>query len=58
MQMCGYIFLKRNWDQDKVYVEQVLSYYRLSGCKYQILLFPEGTNLTARTVVRAKQHGI
>ncbi|KAI6646592.1 Lysocardiolipin acyltransferase 1 isoform X2 [Oopsacas minuta] len=50
MQMCCYIYLKRNWDRDKAYVEQILSHYRQSGRKYQILLFPEGTNLSPNTV--------
>ena len=51
-QLCSFIFLTRNWNTDKNYVKRILSYYTHSGCNYQILLFPEGTNLTARTAVR------
>ena len=52
MQMCMYVFLKRDWDKDRAYLDQILSYYKLSNIQYHILIFPEGTNLTANTVVR------
>lgn len=44
MQNALYIFLKRRWEEDKSYLNSVLSYFvDYSDC-LQLLLFPEGTN--------------
>ena len=52
MQLSTFIFLKRSWDKDKSYVDTMLSYFKYSGEPYQLLIFPEGTNLHPLTVVR------
>uniref|UniRef100_A0A1I7YPN6 PlsC domain-containing protein n=1 Tax=Steinernema glaseri TaxID=37863 RepID=A0A1I7YPN6_9BILA len=42
---CGsYLFLNRNFQADRRVIEQMIKYYADSQFKYQILLFPEGTD--------------
>lgn len=62
MQSAGYIFLHRNWEQDKNTITKSFTYFKRLNYKPQILLFPEGTDLTARTKARsdkfAKDNGL
>ncbi|CAD5231788.1 unnamed protein product [Bursaphelenchus xylophilus] len=42
---CGsYIFLNRNYSKDHRVLETMIKYYKDSSYKYQLLLFPEGTD--------------
>eukprot|EP00800_Vazella_pourtalesii_P021575 TRINITY_DN8091_c0_g2_i2.p1 TRINITY_DN8091_c0_g2~~TRINITY_DN8091_c0_g2_i2.p1 ORF type:complete len:196 (+),score=35.69 TRINITY_DN8091_c0_g2_i2:32-619(+) len=50
-QMTTFIFLKRVWEEDKEYLQNILSYYTRSKKSYQLLMFPEGTNLHPVTAV-------
>ena len=46
MQCRNYFFLSRNWHQDKNELTWKLNYLRATDSPYQILVFPEGTDLT------------
>merc|ERR1719427_128678 len=46
LQTAGYIFLKRNAAKDKENIHNSLTYYEELGCKPNILIFPEGTDLS------------
>lgn len=45
MQGSMYLFLKRRWEQDEEYLNNVLDYFRDMNYPIQLMIFPEGTNL-------------
>ena len=48
MTLSRFVFLQRDWNQDKTTMDNMMDYFATTkdeGPK-QILLFPEGTNLT------------
>ena len=49
MQFAFYIFLNRKWETDCVEITNFIDYYKQIGKTVWLLLFPEGTNLTAQT---------
>jgi len=55
MQTATFIFLARDFEKDKPYVDRVLKY--LGSLKYpvQLLFFPEGTDKTASTTKRSDE---
>lgn len=55
MQAKQFLFLKRNWDQDKIRIENSLKHFECVNYCPQLLLFPEGTDLTPFTRVKSKQ---
>jgi lysocardiolipin and lysophospholipid acyltransferase len=54
VQCAMYAFLSRDFQLDGKYIQSICKYYRDSECGIQLLLFPEGTDLTANT--KAKSH--
>ncbi|KHJ86323.1 Acyltransferase, partial [Oesophagostomum dentatum] len=60
---CGaFMFLERNFESDKCTIASSIDYYKSSGSNYQLLLFPEGTDRSARTAAQsnafARQNGL
>ncbi|XP_022086040.1 lysocardiolipin acyltransferase 1-like [Acanthaster planci] len=53
MQVACYIFLRRQWEVDKPWLLSMLEYFGLLQYKGQFLIFPEGTNLDAKTKLRS-----
>ena len=53
-EMFMFLFLKRNWADDADHIDQMLAFYRAHLPRYMLLLFPEGTDLSAENV--AKSH--
>lgn len=50
MQLCCYLFVKRNWRSDELLINGFINYYsRLKPYALNLLLFPEGTDFTPRT---------
>jgi len=49
MQTAQSIFLARDFEKDKMYIENVLKFFGENNYKPQILFFPEGTDKTANT---------
>ena len=54
MQARNHFFLSRKWDQDESELRWKLSYLKAMNTKYQILLFPEGTDFNEKS--RSKSH--
>jgi 1-acyl-sn-glycerol-3-phosphate acyltransferase len=52
MRMFDFVFLRRKWEQDRVHFQRRLASISGSGADFCLVLFPEGTTLTAET--RAK----
>ncbi len=46
MQSAQYIFITRKWDEDKELIKENLSYFTEIEYPLQLLLFPEGTDLS------------
>ena len=44
MQIAGFLFLKRTFDEDKGRIENILDHFKTWKCGPQLLLFPEGTD--------------
>lgn len=59
MQMSRFIYISRKWDQDEIRIGKMISYLGKHSVEhpYQIVLFPEGTNLTLDTKVKSKKYG-
>lgn len=53
MQIAGYIFLDRKWEDDQRTISRCLKVFKHTDYKPQILLFPEGTDLTKNTKSRS-----
>ena len=49
MQFALFIFLNRKWESDCFEMTKFVDYYKSTGNKVWILLFPEGTDFTANT---------
>lgn len=50
MQLNCFIYIKRNWESDEAEIKEVTEYLEEMDYKYQLLIFPEGTDLTASTM--------
>ncbi|KJE91863.1 lysocardiolipin acyltransferase [Capsaspora owczarzaki ATCC 30864] len=53
MQMFNFVFLDRRWDKDEAYLTDMLRHFLRQQLKYQILIFPEGTDLERSTALRS-----
>ncbi|XP_028994571.1 lysocardiolipin acyltransferase 1 isoform X2 [Betta splendens] len=49
MQVACFVFIQRRWDTDKKHLENMLDYFCDIREPLQLLLFPEGTDLTENT---------
>ncbi|KAJ9578254.1 hypothetical protein L9F63_005524, partial [Diploptera punctata] len=59
MQMNCFLYIHRRWERDKVLLERALNYFRdIATFFFQILLFPEGTDLTAESKKRSNQFAL
>ncbi|XP_071996079.1 lysocardiolipin acyltransferase 1 [Engystomops pustulosus] len=54
MQVAAFIFIRRKWEEDKSHFEAMLDYFCDIKEPLQLLIFPEGTDLTENT--RARSH--
>ncbi|KAL5008608.1 hypothetical protein ScPMuIL_014189 [Solemya velum] len=54
MQCSSFIFLNRRWEKDRAAIDRGLDYFSRLNFRPQILLFPEGTDLTPDTCARSK----
>ena len=54
MQLSQFIFLKRNWEQDRPHMASALQKLNKSADPMWLLLFPEGTNLAPSTREKSK----
>jgi len=55
MQKFCFVFLKRKWEQDEAHVSRVLSHFVNQKYPVQLLLFPEGTDLSESNKQRNKE---
>lgn len=46
MQVAAFIFIQRKWEDDKNHFEKMLDYFCDIHEPLQLLIFPEGTDLT------------
>ncbi|XP_031566730.1 lysocardiolipin acyltransferase 1-like [Actinia tenebrosa] len=56
MQGAMYLFLKRHWEQDEVYLNTVLDYFKDLNYPIQLMIFPEGTNLDEKSQPRSESY--
>lgn len=52
----AFMFLDRAFDKDEERMNRILEYYANCGEKYQLLLFPEGTDKCPLATARSKTH--
>uniref|UniRef100_A0A7M4EMD5 Lysocardiolipin acyltransferase 1 n=1 Tax=Crocodylus porosus TaxID=8502 RepID=A0A7M4EMD5_CROPO len=55
MQVAAFIFIQRKWEDDKNHFEKMLDYFCDIREPLQLLIFPEGTDLTANTKARSHE---
>ncbi|XP_048083739.1 lysocardiolipin acyltransferase 1 [Alosa alosa] len=62
MQVASFIFIHRRWEEDRTHMANMLQYFCRIREPLQLLLFPEGTDLTdntrARSDVFAEKNGL
>jgi lysocardiolipin and lysophospholipid acyltransferase len=59
LQLIPYIFLNRKWDSDKQTISNMLNHYcNVNRIPVQLLLFPEGTDLSERNKQRDRDYAI
>ena len=49
MQMSRFLYINRSWKTDEKKMERMLDYLAEDERPHQLILFPEGTNLTMET---------
>lgn len=54
-QVAGFIFLSRNWSKDEQLLSNGLQYFNKSRYPLQLLLFPEGTDLSEHNKAKSQQ---
>ncbi|XP_017576479.1 lysocardiolipin acyltransferase 1 isoform X2 [Pygocentrus nattereri] len=55
MQVAAFIFIQRRWEEDRSHMENMLEYFCDIREPLQLLLFPEGTDLTDNTRARSDE---
>ncbi|CAH1991185.1 unnamed protein product [Acanthoscelides obtectus] len=58
MQMSLFIYVKRKWQEDKDTLQKYINYITDIRYKHNILLFPEGTDLTEKTKMESDIYAI
>ncbi|XP_066535401.1 lysocardiolipin acyltransferase 1 [Hoplias malabaricus] len=53
MQVASFIFIHRKWEEDRIHMANMLGYFCDIREPLQLLLFPEGTDLTDNTRARS-----
>ena len=56
MQLIQFIFLQRKWSDDREYVLESLNYYCDMEYPVQLLIFPEGTDLSKKNQSKDKEY--
>nr|XP_033793969.1 lysocardiolipin acyltransferase 1 isoform X2 [Geotrypetes seraphini]XP_033793970.1 lysocardiolipin acyltransferase 1 isoform X2 [Geotrypetes seraphini]XP_033793971.1 lysocardiolipin acyltransferase 1 isoform X2 [Geotrypetes seraphini]XP_033793972.1 lysocardiolipin acyltransferase 1 isoform X2 [Geotrypetes seraphini]XP_033793973.1 lysocardiolipin acyltransferase 1 isoform X2 [Geotrypetes seraphini] len=56
MQIAAFIFISRNWEEDKHHFKAMLDYFCDIKEPLQLLIFPEGTDLTENTKSRSDEY--
>lgn len=55
MQVAAFVFIQRKWEDDKNHFENMLDYFCDIREPLQLLIFPEGTDLTGRLHLSSSQ---
>ncbi|XP_042222835.1 lysocardiolipin acyltransferase 1-like [Homarus americanus] len=55
MQMSCFLYIRRRWEDDQRLMNNVLDYFSDIDHTFQVLLFPEGTNLTPETQKKSEE---
>lgn len=55
MQVAAFVFVQRKWEEDKNHFEKMLDYFCDICEPLQLLIFPEGTDLTGRLHLSSSQ---
>ena len=56
MQAAHFLFLSRQWDNDEQYIKDHLAYFTETDYPLQLLLFPEGTDLSPSNKVKSQKY--
>ncbi|KAF6202590.1 hypothetical protein GE061_002988 [Apolygus lucorum] len=56
MQMCGFFFIHRKWEKDQMLLDTMIGHLDDLDYTYQVLIFPEGTDLTEKSMTRSNSY--
>ncbi|XP_073989489.1 lysocardiolipin acyltransferase 1-like [Rhodnius prolixus] len=56
MQMAGFFFIHRRWEYDRHLLSEMLEYLQKLNHTFQVLIFPEGTDLTEKSISRSNKY--
>lgn len=55
IQLAGFLFLTRQWAQDEKTVASLTEFWRSYATKLQVVVFPEGTDMTKKSLARSHE---
>ncbi|XP_065214672.1 lysocardiolipin acyltransferase 1-like [Planococcus citri] len=55
MQVANCIYLQRKWENDRITMKKQMEFFHDIGLEFQILLFPEGTDLTKNSLDKSNE---
>ncbi|KAG5508224.1 hypothetical protein JKF63_05480 [Porcisia hertigi] len=56
MELFRYLFLSRNWESDKVYLQRMVDFYHATSDTPVIFIYPEGTDLSLSNIERSQAY--
>ena len=56
MQAAQFLFISRQWESDEQYIKDHLAYFTDADYPLQLLLFPEGTDLSPTNKIRSQKY--
>ncbi|BET02959.1 Acyltransferase [Nesidiocoris tenuis] len=56
MQMAGFFFIHRKWERDQELLDKMIGHMEDLDYTYQVLIFPEGTDLTEKSLNRSNAY--
>ena len=56
MQAAQFLFLSRQWETDQQYIKDHLAYFTDADYPFQLLLFPEGTDLSPSNKLKSQKY--
>lgn len=58
MQMNGFLYITRHWEEDRGRLSRTLDYLIALGSRTQLLIFPEGTDLTKSSKEKSDKYAL
>jgi lysocardiolipin and lysophospholipid acyltransferase len=58
MQIAMFLFVKRNWEKDEKYLQEILHYFTDTNYPLQLFIFPEGTDYDVHSITKSNSYAL